>query len=493
MSLASILKRQGVSGFAGTVNASRYFTIGLALTVVKQALDYLLAWRVFGRDWTPFDYAFPGQVGGLFSLDRQEQVFYLSMLALSLPFLTVGLALTVRRLRDMGWPLWLVAFFFAPLPINLVFFLILSVVPGVRREQYGAVGDVDDVPELVKEKEKVKTPPGLASSWPRALAAILIPMPFAALVVYLGTHVFQEYGWSVFIVLPFVLPMISVVIYGYHAPRTRTQCLILGLAWVAVAALMMLVFAFEGAICILMLLPLILPIVMLGVMVGYFLVGGDRSGPARKLGRVVVVLLAALPTMVGAEHATAPAPPLFAVRTTLDVDAPPARVWRHVISFSDLPPPRDPLFLAGIAYPVRARIEGRGVGAVRRCEFSTGAFVEPIEVWDEPRLLRFGVTSNPPPMREWNPFFEIHPPHLDGFLVSRRGEFRLTALPDGRTRLEGTTWYHHGLWPAGSWRLWSDAILHRIHGRVLRHVKSLAEQDAGGLLNGESGFQKDRN
>ena len=79
-------------------------------------------------------------------------------------------------------------------------------------------------------------------------------------------------------------------------------------------------------------------------------------------------------------------------------------------------------------------------------------------------------------MREWNPFSDIHPPHLDGFLVSRRGQFLLGAA-GGRTRLEGTTWYHHGLWPAGYWRLWSDAILHRIHARVLGHVKDLAESD----------------
>jgi hypothetical protein len=26
------------------------------------------------------------------------------------------------------------------------------------------------------------------------------------------------------------------------------------------------------------------------------------------------------------------------------------------------------------------------------------------------------------------------------------------------------------------WRLWSDAILHRIHGRVLRHIKAEAER-----------------
>jgi hypothetical protein len=32
------------------------------------------------------------------------------------------------------------------------------------------------------------------------------------------------------------------------------------------------------------------------------------------------------------------------------------------------------------------------------------------------------------------------------------------------------------MWPAGYWRLWSDAIIHRIHVRVLTHVKHLAER-----------------
>jgi hypothetical protein len=44
-----------------------------------------------------------------------------------------------------------------------------------------------------------------------------------------------------------------------------------------------------------------------------------------------------------------------------------------------------------------------------------------------------------------------------------------------RTRLKGTTWYRHHLWPAAYWRLWSDQIIHRIHTRVLEHVKALSE------------------
>jgi uncharacterized protein YndB with AHSA1/START domain len=169
-------------------------------------------------------------------------------------------------------------------------------------------------------------------------------------------------------------------------------------------------------------------------------------------------------------------PPVFEVRTSIEIAAPPEQVWRHVVTFSELPEPDEWFFRAGLAYPKRARIEGSGVGAVRYCEFSTGSFVEPIEVWNEPRLLRFRVTENPAPMHEWSPYSEVMPRHLHGYLVSEHGQFRLTPLPDNRTLLEGTTWYRHGLWPAEYWRWWSDAIIHRIHLRVLNHIRMLAEQ-----------------
>jgi hypothetical protein len=129
----------------------------------------------------------------------------------------------------------------------------------------------------------------------------------------------------------------------------------------------------------------------------------------------------------------------------------------------------------GVAYPIRAEIHGKGVGAVRYCNFSTGPFIEPIQVWDEPRLLKFSVTQNPEPLQEWTPYREIHPPHLDGYLESRGGQFRLVPLEGNRTLLEGTTWYYHHLWPADYWQIWSDHIIHTIHMRVLNHVKQLSE------------------
>ena len=79
-------------------------------------------------------------------------------------------------------------------------------------------------------------------------------------------------------------------------------------------------------------------------------------------------------------------------------------------------------------------------------------------------------------MREWNPFAEIRPQHLDRVLVPHRGEFRLTAMPGGRTLLEGTTWYRNQMWPSAYWRLWSDPIIQRIHRTVLEHIRHSAKE-----------------
>ncbi len=220
--------------------------------------------------------------------------------------------------------------------------------------------------------------------------------------------------------------------------------------------------------------PLGLALASIGGTIGYLLQRrpwGRREAPAMTL-----VLVLAMPALMGVESAGRLEPPLFVARTAVEIAAPAERVWRHVVSFRELPPPESWLFRVGMAYPMRAVIRGHGVGAVRHCVFSTGAFVEPIEVWDEPRLLKFSVTSQPPAMREWTPYPAAHPPHLEGYFRSTGGQFLLTPLAGGRTRLEGTTWYRNRMWPAGYWRLWSDWIIHSIHRRVLKDIRLLAEQ-----------------
>ena len=168
------------------------------------------------------------------------------------------------------------------------------------------------------------------------------------------------------------------------------------------------------------------------------------------------------------------------MRSSIEIAATPEQVWRHVVTVSEIPEPQEWYFRVGVAYPTRARIHGSGTGAMRYCDLSTGPIVEPIEIWDAPHILQFRVSETPAPLVEWSPYEHITAKHLHGYFISKRGRFQLSRLANNHTLLEGTSWYQHGLWPAQYWRWWSDAIVHRIHMRVLSHIRTLSERDAIG-------------
>ena len=309
----------------------------------------------------------------------------------------------------------------------------------------------------------------LSKAGAAGLAALLL-LPLIARATTVGF-----YGWALFFFLPLLSGFVSVLLYTRNSQhRGWGECARVSVLSSLLQGFGLLLLGLEGLLCVLMLAPLAAALSIAGGHAAYTLRRPLRDPQTST--RLLFFLLLAAPVLLGAESTVDREPPVYEVRTAVEVDAPPSVVWKNVVSFHELPPPDDWLFRTGIAYPVRAEIRGTGAGAVRYCVFSTGAFVEPIEVWDEPRLLRFSVTDNPPSMQELSPWGDIHPPHLEGSLVSRRGQFQLTELPGGRTRLEGTTWYSHGLYPAGYWRLWSDWIIHRIHLRVLRHVVRISEE-----------------
>jgi len=309
--------------------------------------------------------------------------------------------------------------------------------------------------------------------------AVLIAVLSLALIGF-GAMSLQTYGWAVFVVLPFFIGFGSVLLYGRNAPaRSFRQYLAVASSALALVGAGLLLFAIEGAICLIMAAPLVFGLTLLGVSLGVSL--QPRFGKSLSTPAAFLLLLMAAPLWMGAEAVTPRQAPTYEVSTSMVIQAPPEVVWKHVVAFPELTGPDEWIFRAGIAYPVRTEIDGSGAGASRRCVLSTGPMPETVEVWDEPRLLRFTVLHTPPAMRELSPWGAIRPPHLEGFFVSKRGQFRLVPLSGGRTLVVGTSWYQHGLYPAGYWRLWSDWIVHRIHLRVLEHVKRLSEEGTGRL------------
>jgi len=299
---------------------------------------------------------------------------------------------------------------------------------------------------------------------------VLITVAIASVLTVWGIYGFERYGLAIFVLIPLFIGFTSTILYGIKREITKGEAWQIGIFTLCIYSLGLIVFAIEGLICILMAMPIGLFITWIGSLLGYSIIKkSPGSGPAAML-----ILLFLFPTTAFIEKDQKPT--LTAVVTSIEIDAKPETVWKNVVEFPQLEEPKELIFQIGIAYPINAKIDGKGVGAIRHCNFTTGSFVEPITVWDEPRLLKFSVDEQPAPMKELS-FWDVDAPHLHDYFVSKQGQFKLIPLPNGKTKLEGTTWYYHNIQPEFYWKIWSDYIIHKIHNRVLEHIKKNAERE----------------
>lgn len=443
-----------LAGVIVPVDRATYVRTGVSLMALKYAVEATTVFLTMGSFYSPLAFFSPILMfraeavssGGLNAIPPWMSLLYVLW---NLPFIWVGVSMSVRRARDAGLPPWLGLLFFSPM-INFLLMLALSITPSRPPTQAALLP--------LRGSDRVV--------W-SAMTGVIGGSAIGLGMVLFSVFLLGEYGAAMFVGTPMVMGMVSGFFLNLRQPQGLIPNLFVGALTVTVSAGLLLLFALEGLLCISMAAPICFVLSLLGVALGR----GLAQVEAR---RTVLACNVALPLLAIFE----PAPTQERqVETTIDIAAPPQAVWDAVISFGgvELPPPPEWYFQLGIAHPVRARIEGSGPGAVRYCEFSTGPFVEPITVWDEPYHLAFDVTESPPTMHEWSPYQVINAPHLDGILKSRHGEFRLEPLPDGGTRLIGRTWYTFDMAPEPYWGLWSDAAIHRIHSRVLKHIRTVAE------------------
>lgn len=415
---------------------------------LKYAMEALLLRSRTGAWLTPLQFFDPLIAHRLQIYGDQLAVV---VLIWTLPFIFMGLSMSMRRALDAGLSSWLGILFVVPY-VNWLAMLILSIVP--------------TSPVKPEAGKRISSEHRRASIIVSAFAASL---GIAGVSFLFSVYILRSYGVALFVMTPVLMGATTSAITRRHGEIAKSAAYGLGQTVLVVALLALIALAFEGLMCVLMAWPLAAALVFIGSALGWYFSGG---GSARGAGWIVAFL--ALPGIAW-HDALRHEPALREVVTAIEIDAPPAAVWRNVVSFPDLPAP-DGIFALGIACPLRARIDGAGVGAIRHCEFTTGSFVEPITRWEPEARLSFDVVAQPPAMREISPWGHIDAPHLDGYLKSRRGEFRLVGLPGGRTRLEGSTWYQVDVHPEAYWGMLADYFIHGIHRRVFEHIKRLSEQ-----------------
>ena len=228
------------------------------------------------------------------------------------------------------------------------------------------------------------------------IQGVLAGVAIIVFAVLVSAVTFGAYGWGLFVLTPLTVGMTTAYIANRDQPLEFGTTLGLVMWAAGLGCLALIMFALEGLICIVLIVPLGAVAALLGAFIGDALASaGHRRGRplfAVALLPAAFVLEAAMPPSVD-----------IATDESIDIAAPPATVWRVLTSDDPIATPPGLVGRAGLAYPLRGRILGRGAGGERLGYFSTGTARERITEWEPGRRLAFEVLRQPPAMEEIEP------------------------------------------------------------------------------------------
>jgi len=241
--------------------------------------------------------------------------------------------------------------------------------------------------------------------------------------------------------------------------------------WLPIAAMTLFCWAvgWEGSICVVMGLPVLLVCSS---------IGGILGGWSLLRGKSTRVAMALLPfAFAPIERHIEPPTHIQRLETTIAIHASPSAVWAQVVEVPTIAPSelRPALFTnLGFPRPVNATLDHYGVGGRRYARFDRGLlFIETITHWAPEQRLRFTIaaqTDSIPPttldrhVTIGGPYFDV----LTGeYTLEPRGDG--TVLLHLTSELRVTTRFNAYAQP------WVDAIMRSIQTDILQVLKARAE------------------
>lgn len=232
----------------------------------------------------------------------------------------------------------------------------------------------------------------------------------------------------------------------------------------------------EGVVCVLMASPIFY---LVGCSASVFTGALLRRRTRRRGGVQAFCFTALLVPMLGLplEQQAGQPVELVTVTTTTRVEAPVHRVWSELVEIRDIKPKELGFTvtqdLIGVPKPVTARLEGRGIGAVRHAYWERGVyFREHVTAWEPGR--RVAWTFDLPPAVQ-TALLDDHLRVQSDYLQLRTGEYELRELSGEATQVSLRTTYLIRTPMNAYASAWGKLFLGDFHRNVLRAVEGRSE------------------
>jgi len=218
------------------------------------------------------------------------------------------------------------------------------------------------------------------------------------------------------------------------------------------------IFLKEGAICLIIVSPLIWGFVLAGAFMG--------KEMFKKNDHTINVSIVSLLLVIFIADALSEHRHQNLVSDEIVINAPANKVWKHVVAFEKIKQKNNYwLFKAGMPSPMQTTVEGYHKGAGRKCIFSNGyVFDEKIVTYKPGKDLTFDIVHQP------------RDPEIMGHIDILRGQFLLKDNGNGTTTVTGNSWYKLYVFPTWYYDLWAESIVRNVHTRVMEHIKELSEK-----------------
>lgn len=234
-----------------------------------------------------------------------------------------------------------------------------------------------------------------------------------------------------------------------------------------------LILAWETIICIVMLLPLYMPLATLGGIIG----GYVRNNFCDKTNRGVVSCFALLPLIIAPIELPIDTPTIrHAEVDSIIINAPVSKVWKSLPDIKNIKKTELPWTLShaiGIPRPVSATTQNIEVGGIRELYWEKNVhFQEKITQLNKNELFAYDVLVDEESMKIAE--LDTHIVVGDKYFDVESGSYSLSN-ENGRTRLTLTTSYR--MTSKINWygQLWANFVLDDFHNSVLTLIKNRNE------------------
>jgi hypothetical protein len=217
---------------------------------------------------------------------------------------------------------------------------------------------------------------------------------------------------------------------------------------------------FEGLICVIMLLPIFIPIVLIGILMGYNLRKRSLKTEKKNIIKISLYPLIVLLFSGGIEHFFSNKFENAKVESTIYLPYEASTVYDFIKSVDTLAGKRSLLMNLGLSVPQKCVLEKEEVGAKRTCYFENGTIEEKVTDIKRGEFIKMKVTNYDLPGFKWLKFDDAI------YLFDQKGD---------STKLTRITTYQSQLKPRIYWEFWERQAIEAQHEYVLNDLKRRLE------------------